>query len=1525
MSGRSLGKRFKSLGYSPNLPIFMLPGYCSSVLKVKTSSVEAKWNNTLLWCNSYHLAKCRATGGIDSWIHHMMLNRTLNDSNEGVEIEVVEGSKGCGYLDMGGLTKVPGFGSLLKRASYVLGPLIENLEEIGYTEDYDLFACPFDFRVAPGKLEETFFPTLTKKIEKCVRDTGKPVVMLGHSMGNKAIHYYLHYMEKEKGRSWIDSHIYSFVAVGSPWIGAPKILRALVSGAADPLDWKELVLTYKNAYTLARRMASSLWLVPEIVDVYTDNLRCSGISSDSLVFVKGDSDTPSDDKYTFSEGKKEYFPVLQNEVLKELLMPEGEKGDMWNLYNEYYIDKEHYGLNNTFAKPPPVKRLHNVYGCNIKTEKLFFYKKDKRTGELLLTTDKLSVPHHEFIGGIAYETEETPQFSLLKAGKKKYKRSGDGTVTYESLNFPETHWKDSDIEIITTELPGCEHRETPSTQVFFEKFLVPLICLQTRPPHTSPKSSQRQSRTTESSPTKYSDSSSGSRTPTLATSDGVLSPRRASSVQALGRSMSNSLKMKSGVQKKDSSGFTRAESESSDECSPRHHPVRLRARLSPSSLSHSSLDVQTLSWKSVRCKSVPSPRQLHTAVSYKDKMYIYGGTSHTKNKHFFGGIEVFDFVSQEWSKVVVTGAKPVNRHSHTALVYKDDMWIFGGISKGDTLLNDVWRFNFVCQEWFRVDFSGDMPVARWGHSTVLYNNMMYIFGGVTEPSDGNTKNELWKFDLDNKEVKAVIFRGETPVVREFVGVAVFRDRMYIYGGHCLYSFDFSKQLWTKLQTNQDKEGRGAIIMVTGHWLLIKGGQTTPGVDYPNMIVYDCFQNVWVTDISISGSPCSTRYFHSSCIWRGILCIFGGHGEDFSKEFNDLYLFGKGNIFDIVSRENIELHASKRRSIEEKKEKEKHELHSSRKKTKGHMSLLPHQIKLLVLGFLDYHSLTRMGSVNKEWYFLGITEELWEKHFLNFIRVPTSSDGGHWSSAVCGTYSDFSASRRGIQRQENEFYRWQSSLHEISCFWKETLRDMVEREELAFGRRRSRKDMDLTRSEEEEELYRETREELYRETREGDHPPRRPRNSLAQVLYKKIHPHKGEEHVAMSTSPVDHMTMISEKSSFSSSAPSSTPKKTKLGSALCKKRNPRREKEDIEETEDLSSGSTEDTSSEEEPIVRTKRRQTCDSVSPSLVTNHSQSNPDITSEREGFFGLKKYKHSRNGGTPDKIQRRHTTSHLKHRSLGEHNKKSKKLSEDNDSSKKSRLVPRKHFAKLSIRSSSHAHPDAPEEIPERRMSEDNMRGSRKCQEHIGESRMNLGLTENQTQSSKQTMLGKSKGPREGVKTSKNDVQISPRSNGKESVETGPSPVKEQHCPSLRECAKKCMKTSSSQTKEDQISPKKESVREVHMSPRQAKEGTKENLVSPRRTKESAREKRSSRESQMSPKRSKESTREGQKSPKRSKGSVSEMNSKHTKETRERESHPGHVKESIKVSSGGTKESLTLSSAGSKHNPMLMGTKY
>jgi len=75
---------------------------------------------------------------------------------------------------------------------------------------------------------------------------------------------------------------------------------------------------------------------------------------------------------------------------------------------------------------------------------------------------------------------------LKSAGKSQFCRSGDGTVTYESLAFPNYFWDQvPGLEYKFAELQNCEHRNAPCTTIFFD-VLVPEICnLDKKSPRTA--------------------------------------------------------------------------------------------------------------------------------------------------------------------------------------------------------------------------------------------------------------------------------------------------------------------------------------------------------------------------------------------------------------------------------------------------------------------------------------------------------------------------------------------------------------------------------------------------------------------------------------------------------------------------------------------------------------------------------------------------------------------------------------------------------------------------------------------------------------------------------------------------------------------------------------------------------------------------------------------------------------------------------------------------------------------------------
>ncbi|KNC73151.1 hypothetical protein SARC_14291, partial [Sphaeroforma arctica JP610] len=141
--------------------------------------------------------------------------------------------------------------------------------------------------------------------------------------------------------------------------------------------------------------------------------------------------------------------------------------------------------------PPPVARLVNVYGINLPTEAGYAFRvKTAAINSCLYTKFKLDNTFrngtHKCVDGVAYENKYTCQqdshtqiqqtfnpdwatdhastdlalTNVYSHAVLKVQASGDGTVTYLSLNYPERWISDAyDIEVENIEFEKMEHRE----------------------------------------------------------------------------------------------------------------------------------------------------------------------------------------------------------------------------------------------------------------------------------------------------------------------------------------------------------------------------------------------------------------------------------------------------------------------------------------------------------------------------------------------------------------------------------------------------------------------------------------------------------------------------------------------------------------------------------------------------------------------------------------------------------------------------------------------------------------------------------------------------------------------------------------------------------------------------------------------------------------------------------------------------------------------------------------------------------
>ncbi len=90
---------------------------------------------------------------------------------------------------------------------------------------------------------------------------------------------------------------------------------------------------------------------------------------------------------------------------------------------------------------------------------------------------------------------------------------------------------------------------------------------------------------------------------------------------------------------------------------------------------------------------------------------------HNRSIYIFGGYDGFNRVNDfyeynldchTWTEVlssglssIGTGAAPTPRHSHSAVIYEDSMYVFGGYD--GHYRNDFYRFNFVTSTWSQIN------------------------------------------------------------------------------------------------------------------------------------------------------------------------------------------------------------------------------------------------------------------------------------------------------------------------------------------------------------------------------------------------------------------------------------------------------------------------------------------------------------------------------------------------------------------------------------------------------------------------------------------------------------------------------------------------------------------------------------------------------------------------------------------------------------------------------------------------------
>ena len=268
-----------------------------------------------------------------------------------------------------------------------------------------------------------------------------------------------------------------------------------------------------------------------------------------------------------------------------------------------------------------------------------------------------------------------------------------------------------------------------------------------------------------------------------------------------------------------------------------------------------------------------------SAVKWNNYIYIFGGKSH--NNIVLNSVERFNISTGNWEPGSVPDFS-LARYNATAVVFEDKIYLMGG-RNNDRVLDNVELYDPALNQWQPAQ---KLRRDREGLAGAVFNNRIYAIGGQRDNYD--LVDEIEWFNKDDNDWYDAIFNLPYPRAAHFS--AVVQDTFYMFGGSYFgltassYKAVPGSSGYTWIQNPALSAGRAyGATTVIGDQIYLLGGETSTGktdlVEVYNTSGGSFRQH---TDLPIALSGAAAAGVGDT------IYIFGGFSEDNDEALASLY-------------------------------------------------------------------------------------------------------------------------------------------------------------------------------------------------------------------------------------------------------------------------------------------------------------------------------------------------------------------------------------------------------------------------------------------------------------------------------------------------------------------------------------------------------------------------------------------------------------------------------------------------------------